>query len=95
MNSKLTALIFLGLVAIASCGWINEEKIQKKIDEKIGNNILGGMAKAVVHKLAKGEFQCVANIDTMGNCETHCQKTSGEKGFCHGTKCKCGKPLSY
>nr|P56972.1 RecName: Full=Scorpine; Short=Scorpin; AltName: Full=Panscorpine; Flags: Precursor [Pandinus imperator]CAB96789.1 scorpin defensin [Pandinus imperator] len=94
MNSKLTALIFLGLIAIAYCGWINEEKIQKKIDERMGNTVLGGMAKAIVHKMAKNEFQCMANMDMLGNCEKHCQ-TSGEKGYCHGTKCKCGTPLSY
>nr|7M1E_A Chain A, Scorpine [Pandinus imperator] len=28
-------------------GWINEEKIQKKIDERMGNTVLGGMAKAI------------------------------------------------
>nr|AAQ94353.1 Opiscorpine2 precursor [Opistophthalmus carinatus] len=95
MNNKLTALIFLGLLAIASCKWLNEKSIQNKIDEKIGKNFLGGMAKAVVHKLAKNEFMCMANMDPTGSCETHCQKASGEKGYCHGTKCKCGVPLSY
>uniref|UniRef100_P0DY18 Scorpine-like peptide Smp76 n=1 Tax=Scorpio palmatus TaxID=1662106 RepID=SMP76_SCOPA len=95
MNCKLTALLFLGLIVIASCGWINEKKMQQKIDEKIGKNIIGGMAKAVIHKMAKNEFQCVANVDTLGNCKKHCAKTTGEKGYCHGTKCKCGIELSY
>nr|API81325.1 toxin protein [Hemiscorpius lepturus] len=94
MDTKLTVLFFLGLIAIASCGWLNEAKIQKKIDEKLPNGFLKGAAKAIVHKLAKNDFGCVANIDTIGGCKKHC-KSEDKEGFCHGTKCKCGIPLSY
>uniref|UniRef100_A0A224XBU0 Putative Sodium channel toxin n=1 Tax=Megacormus gertschi TaxID=1843536 RepID=A0A224XBU0_9SCOR len=96
MNAKLTALLFLALVVTASCGWINEKKVQDYLDKKLPNGIVKGAIKAVVHKVAKTEYGCAFNVGVApSQCNDHCKSLGKKKGVCHGTKCKCDVELSY
>uniref|UniRef100_A0A1W7RB11 Antimicrobial peptide n=1 Tax=Hadrurus spadix TaxID=141984 RepID=A0A1W7RB11_9SCOR len=94
MNTKLTILCFLGIITIVSCGWINEKKVQEALNKKLPDGIIKSAAKAIVHKMAKNQFGCFANVDVKGDCKRHC-KSEDKEGICHGTKCKCGVPISY
>uniref|UniRef100_T1DMR0 CSab-Cer-6 n=1 Tax=Cercophonius squama TaxID=1330404 RepID=T1DMR0_9SCOR len=93
MNSKFTALIFLGLIVLSTCKFFSEKTLQGYID-KMADGKMKRILKAVVHKGGKNEFGCLANYDTVGACGEHC-KGEDKIGVCHGMKCKCGVPLSY
>nr|P0DL47.1 RecName: Full=Scorpine-like peptide Ev37; Flags: Precursor [Euscorpiops validus]AOF40189.1 venom peptide HtLKTx7 [Hadogenes troglodytes] len=95
MNSKLTVIVLLALITIASCGLINEKKVQQYLDEKLPNGVVKGALKSLVHKAAKNQNLCAFNVDTVGMCDADCKRQGKAKGVCHGTKCKCDVELSY
>nr|P0C8W5.1 RecName: Full=Hg-scorpine-like-2; Short=HgeScplp2; Short=Hgscplike2; Flags: Precursor [Hadrurus gertschi] len=99
---KLTILILLVITSFCSCGILREKYAHKAIDvltPMIGvpvvSKIVNNAAKQLVHKIAKNQQLCMFNKDVAGWCEKSCQQSAHQKGYCHGTKCKCGIPLNY
>uniref|UniRef100_A0A1V1WBN9 Putative scorpine-like peptide n=1 Tax=Superstitionia donensis TaxID=311983 RepID=A0A1V1WBN9_9SCOR len=102
MQIKLVVILFLGFATLSTGGFIKEKHFHKAIDvltPMIPVPVVGGIvnkvAKQMVHKIGKLDTPCIFGIDKKGNCEKTCQETTHQKGYCHGTKCKCGKPLNY
>uniref|UniRef100_A0A1W7RAZ1 Antimicrobial peptide n=1 Tax=Hadrurus spadix TaxID=141984 RepID=A0A1W7RAZ1_9SCOR len=101
MEIKLTILILLVITSFCSCG-VREKYAHKAIDAltplikiPVVSNIVNNAAKQLVHKIAKNQQLCMFNKDVAGWCEKSCQEAVQQKGYCHGTKCKCGIPLNY
>uniref|UniRef100_T1E6W8 CSab-Cer-3 n=1 Tax=Cercophonius squama TaxID=1330404 RepID=T1E6W8_9SCOR len=99
MHMKFAIMFLLGMAVVGTYAKGGEKVVQKILDmipssAAPGMGIAKNMIKQVVHKASKNEG-CAFNYDPLGLCEKNCQKESGQKGYCHGTKCKCGVPLSY
>nr|AOF40183.1 venom peptide HtLKTx1 [Hadogenes troglodytes] len=97
----VSVILFLTMLTLCSCG--PESMLHKAVDAVAGavplpasiTNVMKSALKQAIHKGGKIQTGCMFNKDIGGMCEDKCQKESSEKGYCHGTKCKCGKPLDY
>uniref|UniRef100_P0DRM3 Insecticidal scorpine-like peptide LaIT3 n=1 Tax=Liocheles australasiae TaxID=431266 RepID=KBX33_LIOAU len=103
MQAQFTVLLLLVLVTLCSCGGILREKYFHKAADALTSNIpipvvkdvLKSAANQMIRKIGKVQQACAFNKDLAGWCEKSCQEAEGKKGYCHGTKCKCGKPIDY
>nr|AIX87686.1 potassium channel blocker AbKTx-9 [Androctonus bicolor] len=91
MQRNLVVLLFLGMVALSSCG-LREKHVQKLVKYAVPAGTLRTVLQTVVHKLGKTQFGCPVY---QGYCDDHCQDIKKEEGFCHASKCKCGIPMGF
>uniref|UniRef100_A0A224XFM8 Putative Potassium channel toxin n=1 Tax=Megacormus gertschi TaxID=1843536 RepID=A0A224XFM8_9SCOR len=103
MQIGCSILLLLMISSLCSCGGIFREKYFHKAIDKLAplipipvvSKVVGNAAKQLVHKISKNQQLCMFNSDVANMCEKSCMAAESKKGYCHGTKCKCGKPLDY